>query len=91
MRTKHAYLIAKETRDDDGKRIPQFEGQWLKTEIPHKYDEILHLGKTLIPNVGEVTALRTREAHNVLARDRSGKLAEFEQPHLGQLFNKIIG
>lgn len=90
MRNKHTYLIAKQTTDDSGKRVPQFEGKDLGSKVPHMYDEILHLAKAAIPGVGEVMALRTREAVDILARDRSGRLAEFEQPHLGNLFNKIL-
>lgn len=90
MREKHVYLIGKQTFDDAGKRIPQFEGQDLRTKVPHMYDEILHLDKANIPGVGEVVAFRTKDAFDILARDRSGKLNEFEQPHLGNLFNKIL-
>lgn len=90
MRNKHAYLIAKQTTDESGKYIPHFEGKDLGTKVPHLYDEILHLAKVQVPGVGEVTALRTQEAYNIAARDRSGRLAEFEQPHLTNLFNKIL-
>lgn len=90
MRNKHAYLIAKQTFDDAGKRVPQFEGRDLGSKVPHMYDEILHLAKVNLPNVGEVTAFRTRDTFDISARDRSGRLDEFEQPHLGNLFNKIL-
>lgn len=90
MRNKHAYLIAKQTTDESGKYIPQFEGKDLGTKVPHMYDEILHLAKANVPGQGEVVALRCKEAYNILARDRGGKLAEYEFPHLGNLFNKIL-
>lgn len=89
MRNKHAYLIAKQTTDEN-RYIPQFEGKDLGSKVPHMYDEILHLAKANVPGQGEVIALRAKDAYNILARDRSGKLAEFEFPHLGNLFNKIL-
>lgn len=93
-RNKHTYLICKQgTVEENGvqKRRPFFPGQDLSVKVPHLYDEILHLGKANVPGVaGEVMALRTRASYDVLARDRSGRLAEFEQPHLSNLFNKIL-
>jgi GTPase SAR1 family protein len=93
MQNKHAYLIAKQTSADENGAIrkkPYFPGQDLNVKIPHLYDEILHLGKAMIPSVGEQIAIRTKETFEIMARDRSGKCAELEPPNLGQLFQKIM-
>lgn len=90
MQQKHVYIICKQTVDEAGKRIPQFEGQDLRTKVPHLYDLITHLDRVNIPQVGEQLAFRTKGAFDISARDRSGVLNEFEPPHLGNLFNKIL-
>ena len=90
-RNKHVYLICKETKDDATKvRIPYFPGQDLNVKVPHLFDEILHLDAVNIPQVGAVTAFRCHKSDTVRARDRSGNLAEFEQPNLTNMFNKIM-
>jgi hypothetical protein len=91
-RNKHAYLICKEgTVEENGvfRRRPFFPGQDLSVKVPHLFDIIMHMACTRMPGVaGEHMALRTKSSYDVLARDRSGKLAEFEQPNLTNLFNK---
>lgn len=91
MRNKHIYLIAQEGTDAQNKKRPHFPGKELHTLVPHRYDEILHLAYTQIPGVvGTHLAFRTRQAFDVMARDRSGVLGEFEEPHLGKLITKIM-
>lgn len=91
---KHVYLIAKQASVDEGgvlRRKPYFPGQDLNVKVPHLYDEILHIGPTNVPGMqGTQTAIRTKEAFDIMARDRSGKLAELEPPHLGNLFAKCM-
>lgn len=89
MPQKHIYIICKETNDNGIKR-PYFPGQNLNVLVPHRYDEILHCAFANIPNVGTVKAFRTREAIDVMARDRSGRLNEFEQCNLAALFTKAM-
>lgn len=68
---------------------PYFPGQDLNIKVPHLYDEILHAEK--VQHNGQTyPAFRTRGNDLCLARDRSGKLAEFEQMHLGNLFAKAM-
>lgn len=94
-RNKHTYLICKQgTVDESGikMRQPYFPGQDLGIKVPHLYDEILHLDMANVPGVaGAVQAFRCRAGFDVRARDRSGRLAEFEPPNLTQLFNKALG
>lgn len=91
---KHVYLTAKQCivyENGIPTRKPYFPGKDLNTKVPHLYDEILHLAITNVPGVaGEVAALRTRASIDILARDRSGMLAEYEQPNLTHLFNKAM-
>jgi hypothetical protein len=90
---KNIVLIAKQCTIDEGgvqKRKPYFPGIELNVKIPHMYDEILHLGIHVIPKYGQQKALRCRETFDVVARDRSGKLNEFEPPDLNSLFAKCL-
>jgi hypothetical protein len=70
--------------------IPYFPGQELNIKIPHLFDETLYSCKTIIPRVGEVRALRTRDTETIFARDRSGMLNEYEEPNFTALFNKAM-
>lgn len=93
MQGKHTYLIAKQAVVEEGagmRKKPYFPGQDLNVKIPHLYDEILHLGKALIPGHGEAIAIRTKETFDIMARDRSGKCNELEPPNLTALFQKIM-
>lgn len=90
----HLYLICKQTIEDDNGKLkkPYFPGQDLNVKIPHLFDEIWHIAPALVPGMGpkEVIAVRTKQAYDIYARDRSGNLAEFEQPNLEYLFNKAM-
>lgn len=70
---------------------PFFPGKDLNIKVPHRYDEIIHCGMATIPGQHQpVTALRTKATSEILARDRSGRLAELEPPDLTALFNKAM-
>lgn len=85
----HTYLIAKEGTKD-GMKWPYFPGQQLLTEVPHMYDFILHLGIQSVPGVGQVSAFRCVQSVDVLARNRTGNLNEFEEPHFAKLVQKAM-
>lgn len=91
---KHIYLIAKQAVVDESgvmRKKPYFPGQDLNVKIPHLFDEILHIGQVNIPNQPKpVTAIRTAETFDILARDRSGNLSEIEPPDLTALFTKAM-
>lgn len=91
MQNKHMFLIAKEELTVDGKRRPSFPGKFLPTEIPHLYDCILRLAKANIPNVGEALAFQCNGSFDVVARNRTGTLNDFEEPHFGKLIAKAMG
>lgn len=93
MMYKHVYLIAKqEIINTDNIRVkrPYFPGQQLPTEVPYKYDQILHLDIQNIPGAGHHKAFRCVGTIDVMARDRTGNLAEFEPPNFGQLVTKAM-
>lgn len=89
---KHMYLIAKQgTIEESGvmKRRPFFPGQDLNVKVPHMFDLIMHIDKVRIPGVmQEVPAIRTKGTIDIMARDRSGRLAEFEPMDLSAVFAK---
>lgn len=91
---RHAYLICQQGTVDEGgvqKRRPVLPGQDLNTRIPHLFDLIAHVGPAVVPGQPRpVIALRCQAGFDVLARDRSGKLSEYEPPNLAQLFEKML-
>lgn len=90
---KNTYLIAKQQLiEDNGVKLrrPYFPGNQLNVDIPHMYDAILHLGLHNVPSVGKVKAFRCHESMEILARDRSGALTEFEQPNMADIFKKCM-
>jgi hypothetical protein len=93
IKERNVVFAAKQVVDEEGESVrkkPSFPGQLLKTAIPHEVDCILYLGLAAIPGQpGPRKALRSKETPHILARDRSGRLAEFEQPDLAGLFNKL--
>lgn len=95
MQQKHIVMIAKQFEDTETKRKrPSFPGQDLNVKIPHFFDLIMHYSKVPIGSIPgvlqEVKALRTNESFDIMARDRSGNLNCFEQPHLGNIFAKCM-
>jgi len=91
---KHIYLIGKQaTADENGvsTKRPYFPGQDLNVKVPHLYDEILHIGEANVPGMAKpVVAIRALPTFGIMARDRSGRLSEFEPPNLGDLFRKCM-
>ena len=94
MQRKHMYLICKqeEFQETAEKTItrPSFPGQALGKEARHLYDLIMRAELSgglpgLPPNV-----FRTKGSYNIEARDRSGKLAEFEPTNLTHIISKIL-
>lgn len=92
-REKHTYLIAKQEIITEGGiscKRPYYLGKQLPVEIPHKYDEILQLDTQNVPGVGQVKAFRCIGSIDVVARDRTGMLNEFEEPNFEKLIRKCM-
>ena len=89
---KHTYLTAKQEIITDGfsYKRPYFPGKELPVKIPHMYDAILHLDLQNIPGYGTHKAFRCHPAIDVLARDRTSLLSEYEPPHFGNLVKKCM-
>jgi hypothetical protein len=93
LQNKHTYLIAKEQiviESGMSVRRPYFPGQQLPTEVPHLFDAILHLAKHNVPSVGQVVSFLCAQQIDTMARDRSGRLSEYEQPNFGDLVRKAF-
>lgn len=88
MPQKHMYIIAKEEVQDSGFRRPYYPGKILNVQIPSRYDCILRVAKVPIPNVGEQTAFQCNGSYDVMARNRTGTLNDFEPPDFGALIKK---
>lgn len=89
MPRKHTYLICK-MEVIEGVARPAFPGRFLPSYVPHLYDIVMNLGIHNIPGAGQHKAFRTAASYEAVARDRSGKLLEFEQCNLTALFNKVM-
>lgn len=103
---KNVFIICKEMSVEVGKNVtkqdgvlmieptfqarPYFPGKELNVLVPHRYDSILHVEDAHIPGVGKTRAIRTAGTDEVMARDRSGKLAELEPPDLAALIRKAM-
>lgn len=96
VKQKHVYLICKEEIADvdyQSLRRPYFPGKVLNIDVPFLYDFILRLAKyNGIPGApaGENLAFQCVGNVNILARNRTGNLSEYEPPHFGQLINKAM-
>src|SRR5258708_2508772 len=93
-RYKHTYVICKEEIADvelQSLRRPYFPGKVLPVQVPHMYDFLIRLAKTNVPGVvGETLAFQCVGNMNVLARNRTGNLNEFEPPNFGALVTKAM-
>jgi len=58
--------------------------------LPHKFDQILQLDIQNVPGVGQVKAFRCQASIDVLARDRTGMLSEFEPPDFNAIVRKAM-
>lgn len=97
LQGKHVYMSAKEERvkdDANGTNMfqPSMPGSKLGQQLPYLFDEVFNLNKAKGQNnQPDYRYLRTQPDFNYDAKDRSGALAEIEQPHLGYIFGKIMG
>lgn len=87
---KHLYLICKQQITTEGFHRPFFPGQDLPVKVPHLFDFILHLGVHNVPGRGQVSSFQCNQSFDVLARNRTGNLADFEPPDMGLLIRKAI-
>jgi hypothetical protein len=96
MEKYNVYMTAKMARLEDSNTgfcayRPSFPGQQLNMNIPYFFDELLHLGIGVGENSETYRYLRCKTSITHVAKDRSGKLDEFEPANLTLLFDKIRG
>lgn len=86
---KHVVLTAKLSLSDEGgelvRKRPYFPGRELNIHIPHLYDEILCLGTFTTPEFGVQKCFITSETVDLIARDRSERLAQYMPPDLAAI------
>jgi len=94
----HVVFIAKQSRERDESSgmfhyQPMMVGAKLPTQIPYFFDEVLVMRSFEDENEEgkRVTSrwLQTRLGQGYIAKDRSGKLEEFESPNLTDVINKL--
>lgn len=90
IKGKNVVFIAKSKRiEDEETGTSQFEpyipGKILPFQLPYLVDEVLYYELDRKGN----RQLCTKASRKYIAKDRSGKLDEFESPDLTQIFNKI--
>lgn len=90
LEQKHMYLIAKEETTAAGMRRPYFPGKALPVAVSHLYDVIVRVGKVNIPQIGERLAFQCNGSLDVMARNRTGNLADFEPPDFSALVTKAM-
>lgn len=71
--------------------VPQIEGQKINTELPAILDEVVSMVfmKNNSGSLSRKLVCHTINAEKYPAKDRSGKLAEYEEPNLDALLTKI--
>jgi phage nucleotide-binding protein len=92
---RHVYMSAKleKTQDEMGRILyaPSMPGNKTGQSLPYFFDEVLALRVEKDADGKTQRALMCDSDGLWLAKDRSGKLATWEAPNLGDLINKIMG
>ena len=94
---KHIYMSARQARlQDDTQRMffgPDMPGSKLGPGMAYWFDEVFCLRRFKVEQDGDVIVKRALQTHNdgqYMAKDRSGLLANFEEPNLNNIINKIL-
>lgn len=95
IKDKHVYIIAKMSRMVDEYSgitnwAPEMPGNSLKTRLPYAFDLLLPLRIGETEDGEKYRYLQTQADIQYIAKDRSGKLDDMEEAHLGKLFSKIL-
>lgn len=95
LRGRNVLMTAKMERLEDGEGVisymPSMPGKNLTRDVPHFFDEVfrLHLLTVKDPQGRHYRALQTNISPTHYAKDRSGALAEIEEPNLAKIIAKI--
>ena len=96
-RNKHVWFVGilNESTDDFNRKVfvPQIDGSKTGLELPGIVDEVITMAEVVTPQGQPVRAFICHTVNNwgFPAKDRSGRLAMVEPPHLGALMSKITG
>ena len=95
LKDKHIILITKMQNFELNGMIykrPYFAGRELPIRVPHLFDEVLQLGDFAVPGVtpSPTKAFRCKEQFDLMARDRSGNLSDYEPPNIASLITKCL-
>lgn len=92
---RHVYMSAKleKSQDEMGRMLyaPSMPGNKTGQQLPYFFDEVLALRVERDAEGNVARALMTDSDGLWVAKDRSGKLSQWEAPDLGAIINKIIG
>lgn len=70
---------------------PSMPGSKLGNKLPYFFDEVFRLGVNKTQQGEQYRFLQTQPDLQYEAKDRSGALDPLEWPHMGQVFQKILG
>jgi len=95
MQGRNWYLVCQEEivqMPEGGKMaVPSLPGKALLQNLPYLFDGIFQYVLYVDPATGqEHRALKTRGDNVTMGGDRSGNLDAWEQPHLGNIFSKML-
>jgi hypothetical protein len=93
---KCVVVVAKQQYDKDetlGAMMyaPMLPGSKLGPQLPYFFDEVFQMCIGRDANQQVIRYIRAEPEFNIVARDRSGRLAKYEPPNLTFIFNKILG
>lgn len=92
----HCYMSAQQEQRADGadgiaRYTVSMPGKQVGPKVPYMFDEVFHLGISKTQDGRKFRYLRTDQDLQYVAKDRSGRLDELEEPHLGKIIAKITG
>lgn len=93
---RHVYFIARTKYEKDEfsgitSWVPSMPGQVLLQALPYEFDLVLAMRVGQNEEGEDYRYLQTKSCIQYLAKDRSGKLDEQEEPDLKKLFKKALG
>ena len=95
LKGKHVYFSAKaeKSQDETGKMLygPSMPGNKLGQQIPYLVDEVFALRVERAQDGSVTRALQCQPDSAWQAKDRSGRLSQWEAPDLGAVISKISG
>lgn len=96
MKGRHVYFSCKqESVKDEMSGVtlygPRMPGRQVGPQLPYLFDEVFSLEVGNTPEGKTFRYIRTKTSMQYEAKDRSGKLDEFEEPNLAKLFDKMLG